>query len=43
MKTEARVNQLVITLKKIVLCRNHERRNRLGAGTEERKTRLVGF
>lgn len=42
-KTEARVNQPVITLKKMVLCGKHERENRQGAGTEERKTRLVGF
>lgn len=42
-KTEARVNQSVITLKKMVLCGKHERENRLGAGTEESKTRLVGF
>lgn len=42
-KTEARVNQPVITLKKMVLCGKHERENRLGAGIKERKTRLVGF
>lgn len=42
-KTEARVNQPVITLNKMVLCGKHERENRLGAGTKERKTRLVGF
>lgn len=42
-KTEARVNQAVITLKKMVLCGKHERENRLGAGIEVRKTRLVGF
>jgi len=42
-KTEARVNQPVITLKKMFLCGKHERENRPGAGTEERKTRPVGF
>lgn len=42
-KTEARVNQPVITLKKMVLCKKHERESRLGAGIEIRKTRLVGF
>lgn len=42
-KTEARVNQPVITLKKMALCGKHEGENRLGAGIEERKTRLVGF
>lgn len=44
-KTQAKVNQPVITLKKMVLflCERHERENRLGAGTEVRKTRLVGF
>lgn len=41
-KTEAKVNQQVITLKKMVLCGKHERKNRLGAGIEVRKTRLVG-
>lgn len=41
-KTEARVNQAVIILKKMVLCRKHERENRLGAG-KVRKARLVGF